>query len=310
MALTRRSLLSSAAAAAIVPVAHVAAQSGARSSGPFKFGLNTSTIRGQTQNLMQQIDVTIRAGYESIEPWIGHMQEHVKAGGSLKDAGKKLADAGVAVPSAIGFAKWLADDDKVRAQGLEDMKRDMELVLQLGGTRIAAPASGATVGNKIPLDTAAERYRAVCEVGRRVGVVPELELWGPSKNLSTVADCLHIATAAAHPDACILLDVYHLAKGGNAPETLRMLGPHALHVMHLNDYPADPPRETITDADRIFPGDGVAPYKQIFTTLRDSGVKAHLCLELFNREYWKRDMLQVAQEGLAKSREAVAKALA
>jgi hypothetical protein len=31
----------------------------------------------------------------------------------------------------------------------------------------------------------------------------------------------------------------------------------------MNDYPAEPPRETIADRDRVYPGDGIAPIKQI-----------------------------------------------
>ena len=307
MALSRRHFLASFP----VAVATVAYASGntAKSASPFKFALNPSTIRGQNPTLMRQIDIAIQAGYDGIEPWIQHLQEHAKTG-SLKNAAKKLADAGMAVPSAIGFAQWLADDDKARAKGLEDMKRDMDLVKQIGGTRIAAPASGATRGKKIDLKVAAERYRAVCELGHSMGITPQLELWGPSMNLSTVDECLQIVRTAAHPDGCLLLDVYHLAKGGNSPETLRPLRPRDIHVMHINDYPAEPPRETITDAERVFPGDGTAPFRQILTILRDNGIQLHLSLELFNREYWKRDMLEVAQTGLAKSRDTVAKALA
>ena len=35
--------------------------------------------------------------------------------------------------SAIGFAQWLVEDDKARAKGLEQAKRDMDLVRQIGG---------------------------------------------------------------------------------------------------------------------------------------------------------------------------------
>ena len=34
---------------------------------------------------------------------------------------------------------WLVNDDSARKKGLEQAKRDMDLVLQLGGPRIAAP---------------------------------------------------------------------------------------------------------------------------------------------------------------------------
>ena len=47
---------------------------------------------------------------------------------------------------------------------------------------------------------------------------------------------------------------------------LRLLGGAAVQVFHMNDYPADPPREKITDAHRVYPGDGVAPIADILRT--------------------------------------------
>jgi sugar phosphate isomerase/epimerase len=77
----------------------------------------------------------------------------------------------------------------------------------------------------------------------------------------------------------------------------------------LNDYPADPPRETIGDRDRVFPGDGIAPLTQILRDLHASDNRAVLSLELFNPTYWKQDPLTVARTGLDKMKTAVKKAL-
>ena len=48
---------------------------------------------------------------------------------------------------------------------MENLKRDMDLVRQIGGTRIAAPPAGGT-DQPINLDRVAERYSAALEVGR------------------------------------------------------------------------------------------------------------------------------------------------
>jgi sugar phosphate isomerase/epimerase len=48
----------------------------------------------------------------------------------------------------------------------------------------------------------------------------------------------------------------------------------------------------------------------ILGDLRDLGFSGFLSLELFNREYWKRDASEVAKEGLASMRAAVASARA
>ena len=79
------------------------------------------------------------------------------------------------------------------------------------------------------------------------------------KTLSRLAETMFAVVESGHPDACVLPDIYHLYKGGSSFDSLKLLGGKGVHVFHVNDYPADPPREKITDADRIYPGDGVAP---------------------------------------------------
>ena len=60
--------------------------------------------------------------------------------------------------SAIGFARWVVNDEAERAAGLETARTDMELVKAIGGTHIAAPPAGANRGGDLNLDDAAERY--------------------------------------------------------------------------------------------------------------------------------------------------------
>jgi sugar phosphate isomerase/epimerase len=118
-----------------------------------------------------------------------------------------------------------------------------------------------------------------------------------------------VITEAAHPDACALLDIFHIYRGGSDFSGLRMFSGAAMHVLHVNDYPAQPPREKLTDADRVYPGDGVAPVAQILRDLRASGFCGMLSLELFNRKLWEQDPLVVARTGLEKIKAAVATAL-
>ncbi|MFK5921965.1 MAG: sugar phosphate isomerase/epimerase family protein [Verrucomicrobiota bacterium] len=276
------------------------------STKPFTYCLNTSTIRGQELTIEEEIDVAAKAGYDAIEPWFRKINPYIEKGGSLKDLRKRIDDHGLQVPSSIGFAKWIVDDDKVRAAGLEEAKRDMDTIAQLGGTRLAAPPVGATKEAGLDLHRAGERYRALLELGDKMGIVPQVEVWGFSKNLYRLCDSASVAIAADHPKACVLSDVYHLYKGGSAFEGLRQLGPQCLQVIHMNDYP-DIPRNKIGDADRVFTGDGIAPLGQVFDIFSAVGAHPVLSLELFNRDYWKMDAYKCAKMGLDKLKASVAK---
>lgn len=270
-------------------------------AGRFRFALNTGTIRGYKLPLAEQIDLTAKAGYAGIEPWTADIAKAAESGVPLQDLRKRCTDAGLTVISAIGFAPWAVEDETARAKGLEQMKRDMDLVAQLGGTHIAASPAGVTKADvKLDLDRAAERYRTVLEQGRSMGVIPQLEFWGASANLSRVDQCLYVAARAAHPDACVLADAFHMYKGGSLPTSLRLLGRSAAYDFHMNDYPAQPARGIIKDADRIWPGDGIAPLREILDIFVENRADIWLSVELFNPAYWKRPVEETVRTGLAK----------
>ncbi len=309
--LDRRQLLATGGvglASSLVTIPNSAAETATTAEPPFRYCLNMSTIRdaaGQPRPIIEQVDIAIKAGYDAIEPWMREIQQYVEEGGSLKDLRRRIEDGGLTVESAIGFATWIVDDQQKRAEGLETAKRDMQLLQGIGGKRLAAPPVGATNQTDLNLFAAADRYRRLLELGDEMGVTPELELWGFSKSLSRLGELMFVAVESGHPAACVLPDVYHIYKGGSDFTGLNLIQGAAIQVFHINDYPADPPRETIGDADRVYPGDGIAPLSDILRMLRVNGSRCVLSLELFNREYWKQDPLVVAQTGLEKMRAAV-----
>jgi 2-keto-myo-inositol isomerase len=276
---------------------------------PFSYSLNTSTIRGQKLSLVDEIELAAEVGYQAIEPWISELDAYVEAGWQLSDLRKRLEDRGLQVASAIGFAAWIVDDAEQRRAGLEEARRAMEKLSAIGGTRIAAPPAGATDQAGLDPRVIAERYRALCALGDEFGVTPQLEVWGFSRCLGRLGEVVHVTIEADHPRACILPDIYHLYKGGSSFEGLRLLGPGAFQVFHLNDYPAEPPRAEIKDAHRIYPGDGVAPVVQVLREARSMGFAGVLSLELFNPDYWRQDARVVARTGLEKMRAAVRTAM-
>jgi sugar phosphate isomerase/epimerase len=266
----------------------------------FLLGLNTSTIRGQKLSIVEEVAIAEKAGYQALEPWIEELERYAGSGGSLEDLGKRLRDARISVESAIGFFEWVVDEPDRRKKGLDAARRGMDLVRRIGGKRLAAPPVGATNAPIGDLLKVADRYRALLELGDEMGVVPQVEIWGPSKTLGRLGEAALVAIEAHHPKACILADVYHLHRGGSSFESVKLLGSGAIHVFHFNDYPAEPPRAKLTDADRVYPGDGVAPLKPLLHDLAASGMHVTLSLELFNRAYWRLDPVTVATTGLAK----------
>jgi 2-keto-myo-inositol isomerase len=281
---------------------------GRPASEPFGYCLNTSTVRGNQLDIVRVVEAARKAGFQAIEPWVSELDAHVKAGGSLKDLGRRIADAGLTVENAIAFNSFLNDDATERAAAMERLKMDMDKVLQIGGTRIATPPGNNRAS--VSLDNAGRYYREALEMGEKTGVHPLLELWGTHPLLGPLRNGIYATVASGRSDASLLLDVFHLYKSGTPFTSLTQINGGALHVIHINDYPQAADPATLNDANRIYPGDGVAPFRQILRDLRDNGFRGCLSLELFNRDYWAKSADENLKTGLEKIRSVVKQALA
>jgi 2-keto-myo-inositol isomerase len=269
----------------------------------FRYCLNTSTISGQNPGILKYIDIVSRAEYDGIELWVRDVKAHLDAGNSPSSVKKIISDAGLRVENAIGFAPWISGG----TAGMQQMKEEMEMMASIGCLRIAAPPAGVPDDKPLDLLMAGEKYAEVLELGRQIGVMPQLEFWGASKVLWHLGQTLMVVAASNDPDARLLPDVYHLFRGNSGFEGLKMLNGKMIEIFHMNDYPGTKPRTEQVDGDRVFPGDGVAPLDQILGDLKNMGGEKVLSLELFNRSYWERDPLEVAKTGLQKMKSAIKK---
>ncbi|MBN1686106.1 MAG: sugar phosphate isomerase/epimerase [Spirochaetales bacterium] len=283
---------------------------GARRPQHFHYCLNTSTIRRPGLSPMDALDIAARAGYDGIEPWIRELDQHIASGGSLDEYRRKAADLGLEIVNVIAFIEWAVDDDTARENGWREARRNMEMCRRIGCGHLAAPPYGAADSATLDLTDVAARYRELLDLGSDYGVKPILEFWWMSKKLKRLSEAVFVAIECGHPDASVLADIFHMYRGGSSWEGLRMLSPEALGMVHLNDYPGSPAKDTLTDADRVFPGDGAAPLGRILRDLYGLGYRGFLSLELFNKEYEKMDASSVAREGLAKMKAQVQETLA
>jgi 2-keto-myo-inositol isomerase len=268
---------------------------------PFTFCLNMATIRGQNLGFIKELEVAAAAGFGSVEIWIDTLQQYLNSGGTIASVKNKLSTLNIKVENCIAFDEWVVDDERTRKTSIESMRKTMELMAAIGCKRIAATGKGLTSDTTISLDTIAERYKTVLEMGLSIGVTPLLEMWGFQKQFSNVSEVTYCAMQTGNPSAKILLDIFHIYKGKTSLDTLSFINPEINDILHMNDYPSLSP-DVITDVERIYPGDGVAPIKQILKTLKRNDQPLILSVELFNSNYYKQDALFVAKTALNKTK--------
>ncbi|MDR0337251.1 MAG: sugar phosphate isomerase/epimerase [Planctomycetaceae bacterium] len=267
----------------------------------FRYSINSGTLRGFNLSIEEEIDIAAQAGYDGIEPWITKIEQYLEQGGCLRDLRKRIEDHGLCVPGGCAFFPWIVDDEIVRKHGIEQMKREMDLFREIGATHITATAWGAKEQRLDQFDILGERYRTILEIGLQKEIIPQLEVWGHSKTMTTLADVFAIASYSGHTKSEFLLDIYHLYRGGTPFQSLALLNTNVLSVFHFNDYPNNFSREQLEDKHRVYPGDGNAPLAEILRILYEIGFNGFLSFEVFNPTYWEtNNPLHVAKTGLEK----------
>lgn len=267
----------------------------------FIYTLNSSTIRPVP--ILGKIGIAGAAGYAGIELWHDDIDAHLKSGGHLGDITAALSDHNLCVPTTIHMKGWFNSSGDDHVARMDECKWKMEQATAVGAEYIiAGPPRESADRNR-----GAENYHELLMIGHEIGVKPAMEFLGFVEDINTIEDALEIITAAGHPDGTIVLDPFHIYRGGGSIESIAKLTAEQIAICHFNDAPASPPREEQQDRDRVYPGDGTLDLRRLISLLREIGYAGCLSLELFNEDLWRQDPLQVARTGLEKMR-AVAEA--
>ena len=260
----------------------------------FQYCLNSSTIRPTP--LLEKIRVAGAAGYRAIELWSDDLDAHLQAGGSQREIVQALGDAGLQVPTVIAVHGWLGSAGTAHARALDEARQRMEQAVSVGAPRIIA----SPPREPVDLSRAGADYRELLEIGRRIGTAPAMEYLGFVQSVYTIDQAWQIVADADHPDATIVMDPFHILRGGGPLESIARVPGDKVAIWHWNDIPDTRPVAEQTDEDRVMPGDGVGPLRQIEHLARQQGYSGFVSLELFNPALWARDPEEVARIGLEK----------
>lgn len=272
---------------------------------PWPICLDFATIR-PANGLKEKVDIAVEAGFDAVEPWDGDLEEYEKSGGDLKEMAKYITDNGLFVPSMIGLWGSLPATEEAFQESLPATRNRMRMASEIGCEHVQ------TIPNKVGEDFdrtfVADCYRRLIEIGiQEYNVKPAL-VFVEMFPLKTMGQALGIASDADHPEARIIPDVFHMYISGGGFEGLKLLQGNAMAIFQFNDAPKGMAMEDMKDKDRVFPGDGILPLPKILQDLGATGFTGYVSLELYNPEYYKRDLQEVANTGLAKTLDMIERA--
>jgi len=177
---------------------------------------------------------------------------------------------------------------------LKELRLFFEYCSKLNCKCIKAAASMEKEGD---LKEGAKDLAKLCDIAREYGVNIGLEFLGRAKQVKDIKISWEILRKANRTNAGILLDTFHFHQGGSMLADLEKIPVDKIFAVHFCDA-KDLPREKLEQhKDRIFPGQGVIPLKEIIAVLKKKGYDGYFDLELFNEDYWKSDPRKIAKEG-------------
>ena len=148
---------------------------------------------------------------------------------------------------------------------------------------------------------AATNMREAGDIAAAHRVRLAVEFNSQAEQLNNLEGMRAIVARAAHPSCGLLLDTYHLQRSG---ATLAAIDDVALGEIAYVQY-SDVPRTGLEPGkalDRLPPGRGSVPFKEIFGLLDRKGYRGFMSYEAPNPAAWARPADEVAREALEATR--------
>jgi 2-keto-myo-inositol isomerase len=235
-------------------------------------------------------------GCDAVEVWLTKLEQHLEVHDPA-DTRKQLADRGITLAAAAYQGGLLLSQGEHRRAAFDHFKRRLDLCQSFAIPTIVLVADFVQRIDEQALARAVASLTEAARWAAGFGVRLALEFRGSDTFCSCLETAILLVEQCGEPNAGVCLDVFHYYKGPSKPEDLDRMTPANLFHVQLCDVPGLP-RELMTDADRVFPGEGDFRLEPIVATLRRIGYSGYVSLELMNPVIWRAKPSQVAELGL------------
>jgi len=260
-----------------------------------KLALNGATT--MHADLLTDIQAASEAGFGLIEIWAAKLREYLKTN-STADLRSILTEYGVE-PYSINSIEHITFRTPDEYGDIKEQCRELATIAQEIGCpyvvvvpgKLPAGASGQAI-----IDESVEVLNELAEIAEPFGVSLAFEFLGQTDcSVQTLDLAKEIVEIVDRPDVGLVLDTFHFYAGNSSFEAIDDLDPKKLFIFHINDA-ENLPKERLTDAHRLYPGEGILPIREIKRRFDRIGYDRIASIEIFRPEYWEQDPFAVAKE--------------
>lgn len=269
-----------------------------------KIALNGATT--MHADLETDIKAASKAGYDLLEIWASKLRKFLET--------RTPADL-KALLTAHNLSPWSINSIEHVSFRTEadyaEIKAECEELSKIAG-EIGCPYI-VVVPGKLPENATEDEIiegsvAVLTELGQiaeKYGVSLAFEFLGQTDcSVQTLDLAKKIVDKVDRENIGLVIDTFHFYAGNSTIGAIDALDPKKLFIFHINDA-EDLPKETLTDAHRLYPGTGILPIREIKAAFDRIGYDRMVSIEIFRPEYWNHDPYEVARL----SREATIEAL-
>ena len=236
-------------------------------------------------------------GCRAVEVWLTKLEQHLQSA-TADDTKALLAEQGVALAAAAYQGGLLLSQGEPRKTHFDHFRRRLDLCQTFAIPTVVLVADFAQHPDPASLGRAVVSLAQAAQWAAGFGVALALEFRGTDTFCNCLDTAISLVEQCGEPNVGVCLDVFHYYKGPSKPEDLERLTVANLAHVQVCDV-AGLPREFMTDADRVFPGEGDFRLEPIVQRLRRIGYAKFISLELMNPVLWQAKPARVAELGMA-----------
>ncbi|HEY7364536.1 MAG TPA: sugar phosphate isomerase/epimerase family protein [Methylomirabilota bacterium] len=260
-------------------------------------GLALHTWTLDTTPLAETLRVMREAGWNAIELRRLDFTRAVEAGRPAEMVIELVRASGLPVACVGVELGWMWSQGEERARLLRVFAEQCQRAVALGCATVMSPVDRGTGA----LSVAAASVREVGDIAGAHGLRLALEANSQAEQVNTLERLRELIAQAGHSRCGLLFDTYHFQRSGGRLAALEEVPGSEIFYVQFSDVPATglEPGKVLN---RLPPGHGVVPFKDVFRLLAAKGYTGYLSYEAPNTAAWARNPLDVAREALAATR--------
>ncbi len=263
-----------------------------------KIALNGATT--MHADLETDIKVASAAGFDLIEIWAAKLREFLKTKTTAEL--KKLLEINKIEPYSINSIEHITFRTAEDYAAIKAETEELSIIAEEIGCPYIVVVPGKLPEGATKDEIIEESVSVLNELGdiaekHRVSLAFEF-LGQTDCSVQTLDFCNEIVEKVNRTNIGNVLDTFHFYAGNSTFEAIENLKPEKLFIFHINDA-ENLPKTELTDAHRLYPGEGILPIKEIKARFDKIGYDKMVSIEIFRPEYWDQDPFEVARKAKA-----------